>query len=349
MLLWDDNGWGAILERQVQLARNAGALEHLPIYLTSAGMLAAWSGDFKVAASLIAEADAACQATGVRFPPYAALLSAGLRGNPTETIPMIDATINEAEARGQGTAVTYARWAAAILYNGLGRYDEAREAVRQVAGDPSGFPVSLWALPDLIEAAVRSGNMPMASDAVARLAEVTQAGGNDWGLGLEARSRALVSEGSAADNLYREAVDRFGRTRLRTELARAHLLYGEWLRREGRRTQARDQLRTALGMLDEIGMDGFAERARRELAATGETARKRTVPSAVKSGEALTAQEAQVVQLARDGLANPEIGVRLFISSHTVQYHLGKVFGKLGISSRGQLHTVLPSSPVPGR
>jgi DNA-binding CsgD family transcriptional regulator len=233
----------------------------------------------------------------------------------------------------------------AVLYNGLGRYDEAREAAGLAAGDPAGIYVSAWALPELVEAAVRSGNMPMAGDAVARLADSAQAGGTDWGLGVEARSRALVSEGRAADGLYREAIDRLGRTRLGVELARARLLYGEWLRRENRRADAREQLRTAHGMFVEIGMEGFAERARRELLATGETARKRTARPAVEASQELTAQEAQVARLARDGLSNPEIGVRLFISSHTVQYHLGKVFAKLGISSRSQLHRALHADP----
>jgi DNA-binding CsgD family transcriptional regulator len=191
--------------------------------------------------------------------------------------------------------------------------------------------------------------MPMAGDALERLADTTQAGGTDFGLGIEARSRALVSEGQAAEGLYREAIDRLGRTRLRPELARAHLLYGEWLRRENRRTDAREQLRTAHAMLDEIGMEGFAERARKELAATGETARKRAAPAVVEASLELTAQESQVARLARDGLSNPEIGARLFISSHTVQYHLSKVFTKLGITSRGQLHRVLPGGPnAPG-
>jgi DNA-binding CsgD family transcriptional regulator len=246
--------------------------------------------------------------------------------------------------------VTNARWAAAVLYNGLGRYEEAREAARRAAEDPAGLYVSIWALPELIEAAVRSGNMPMAVDAVARLAETTQAGGIDFGLGIEARSRALVAGGQAAEGWYREAIDRLGRTKLRPELARAHLLYGEWLRRQGHRAQAREQLHTAHAMLDEIGMQAFAERARRELLATGETARKRTAQATVGASQELTAQEAQVARLARDGLSNPEIGARLFISSHTAQYHLGKVFTKLGVTSRSQLHRALPAdlgAPAP--
>jgi DNA-binding CsgD family transcriptional regulator len=343
--LWDDDGFHAITTRQMQLARNAGAMDRLPVQLDSAGMIAAWRGDFEVAASLIAEADAVCEATGSRIPSYVAPLLACLRGSQAEAVPMIDATIKGAEAGGQGISVTVARWMAAILHNGLGRYDEAREVARQAAEDPSGFYLSTWALPELIEASVRSGNMRMAGDALERLAETTQAGGTEYGLAIEARSRALVTEDGAADGLYREAIDRLGRTQLRLELARAHLLYGEWLRRQGRRSQAREQLRTAHGMLDTIGMEGFAERARRELLATGETARKRPAQATAEASKALTAQEAQVAQMARDGLSSPEIGARLFISSRTVQYHLGKVFTKLGISSRSQLNRVRPDDP----
>jgi DNA-binding CsgD family transcriptional regulator len=346
LMLWEDEGWRAILARQIQLARNAGALERLPADLESAGVNAAWSGDFRAAAALIAEAEAVCEATGSRMPSFTALLLVGLRGSEAEAVPLIDATINAADAGGQGTAVTYARWAAAILHNGLGRYEEAREEAWQAAGDPSGLHAALWALPELIEAAARSGNMPMAIDAVARLAETTQASGTDLALGLEARSRALTAGDQAADGWYREAIVRLGCTHLRPEVARAHLLYGEWLRRQGRRTDAREQLRTAHDLLSAIGMEAFAERARRELAATGETARKRPVQAAVAASQELTAQETQVAQLARDGLSNPEIAARLFISTHTVQYHLGKVFTKLGITSRGQLHQVLPGIPT---
>ena len=168
---------------------------------------------------------------------------------------------------------------------------------------------------------------------------MTSASGTDWALGVQARSHALLSEGEEAEDLYREAIGRLGRTRVRTELARAHLLYGEWLRRERRRADAREQLRTAHRMLEAMGMEAFAERARRELRATGETARKRTVATMVE----LTAQEAQIARLARDGLSNPEIGTRLFLSPRTVQYHLRNVFTKLGISSRGQLYRVIPN------
>jgi DNA-binding CsgD family transcriptional regulator len=342
LFLWDEDGYRAILAKQIQLVRNAGALDHLPLDLESASLLAGWSGDFAGAAALMAETDAVCEVTGSRIPPYAALLLASLRGREAEAVPRIDATINAAKAAGQGSVVATARWVTAMLYNGLGRYAEAREAARLAADDPAGLYVCMWALAELVEAAARSGDMPMAGDAVARLSDTAQVGGTDWGLGIEARSRALLAEGQAADEAYREAIDRLGRTQLRPELARAHLLYGEWLRRENRRADAREQLRTAHSLFDEIGMEAFAERARKELLATGETARKRTASAAVEASRELTPQEMQVARLARDGLSNPEIGARLFISSHTVQYHLSKVFAKLDISSRGQLHRVLP-------
>jgi DNA-binding CsgD family transcriptional regulator len=340
--LWDEDGYRRLMDRQIRLVRSAGALDHLPLYLEAIALLAAWSGDFAGAAALMAEAEAVCEVTGSRIPPYAALLLAGLRGRQAEAVPLIDATIKAARAAGQDSVVVPARWVTATLYNGLGRYDEAREAARLAADDPTGIYVSLWALPELIEAATRSGDMPVAGAALERLAETTQVSGTDWALGIEARSRALLAEGQAADDLYADAIDRLGRTPLRPELARAHLLYGEWLRRENRRADAREQLRTAHGLFDEIGMEGFAERARRELLATGETARKRVVQAPVATSQELTAQELQVARLARDGLSNPEIGARLFISAHTVQYHLGKVFAKLGITSRSQLHRVLP-------
>jgi DNA-binding CsgD family transcriptional regulator len=198
-----------------------------------------------------------------------------------------------------------------------------------------------WALTELIEAAARSDKPETAAIALERLSQTTRAGGTDWALGIEARSRALVSEGSASEPLYREAIERLGRTRVRVELARAHLVYGEWLRRERRRLDAREQLRVAHEMLETMGVGAFAERARRELSATGETARKRTV----ETREELTAQEAQVARLARDGLSNPEIGAELFISPRTVKYHLRKVFTKLDISSRNELERALPRRP----
>ena len=237
--VWDDDTWRALLVRQVRLAREAGALDQLPIDLGALGTNVAWSGDFAAAASLIAEADAVCEATGSRAAPYAAMMLASLRGDEAEAVSLIEATIAGAVVEGQGIAVTYAHWVAAILYNGLGRYGEALAAAGEASEDTPGLYVSMWALPELVEAAVRSGRSQVARDALARLAEITQAGGTDFGLGIEVRSRALVSAPETAEGLYREAIDRLGRTRLRPELARAHLLYGEWLRRENRRVDAR--------------------------------------------------------------------------------------------------------------
>jgi DNA-binding CsgD family transcriptional regulator len=226
-----------------------------------------------------------------------------------------------------------------VLNNGLGNYQEAVTAAERSTGYLREMTAPTWAMAELIEAAARSGHNDIAADALARLAETTSVSGTDWGRGIEARSRALLSEGDAAERLYREAIERLGRCRVRADLARAHLVYGEWLRRERRRVDARAEFRTALEMLESMGMEAFAERARRELRATGETARSRTV---VTSDQGLTAQEWQVARMAREGLSNPEIGARLFISARTVQYHLRKVFTKLGINSRSQLDRVLP-------
>jgi ATP/maltotriose-dependent transcriptional regulator MalT len=281
-------------------------------------------------------------ATGSRFAPFTALRLRALQGREAEASALIAAAIEQAAAGGQGMAATQAHWAAAVLYNGLARYQEAVAAARQATSNTFEPWISMWALPELVEAAARVGDTELARDALERLAETTQPCGTEFALGIEARSRALLSAGATADELYREAIDRLRHTRLRPELARAQLLYGEWLRREGRRVDAREQLRTAHDLLAAIGMEAFAERARIELLATGETARRRTVET---SGE-LTAQEALIARLARDGLSNPEIGSRLFISARTVKYHLRKVFTKLDISSRAQLDRALPSDPA---
>ena len=331
--LWDEGAWRAILERQVRLAREAGALDQLPIMLGALGTAVTWGGDLAEAAALNAEADAICEATGSRAAPFTALILAAVRGRQAEAEQLIEATIAEATAGGQGIAVTYARWAAAILSNGLGHYEEALAAARQASEDTPGLYVSMWALPELIEAAVRSGRPQEAADAGAQLATITSAGGADWGLGVEARSRALLSEGEAAAACYGEAIGRLGRTRMRVDLARAHLLYGEWLRRENRRTDAREQLRTAHEMLTTMGAEAFAERARHELLATGETVRRRNVETPVT----LTPQEAYIARLAADGRTNPEIGAQLFLSARTVEWHLRKIYAKLGISSRREL------------
>jgi DNA-binding CsgD family transcriptional regulator len=261
---------------------------------------------------------------------------AAFRGREAEATRLIQATLEQAAAAGQGAAVTWAYWAATRLYNGLGRYADALAAARQVS-EKAPVHSAIRPLPEVVEAAARTGNLDAARDALGRLAEWTRVGGTDWGLGIEARCRALVADGQAAEPLYQEAIGRFSRTRLRPSLARAHLLYGEWLRREGRRLDAREQLRTAYDLFTTVGMEAFAERARRELAATGERARRRSPGTA----EELTPQEEQIARLARDGLSNAEIGAQLFVSARTVEWHLRHVFAKLGITSRRQLQTAL--------
>jgi DNA-binding CsgD family transcriptional regulator len=342
--LWDYDGW-RVTARQAQLARDVGALEQLPFLLNVMSMNAVLSGDSATAAALIAEVDTVFEATGSPIPPYAAVMLASFQGREAEASRLIQSTIEETAAGQQGSGATWAYWSAAVLCNGLGRYEEALAAARQ-ASEHGHVYVSVWVLPELIEAAVRTGNTHLAEEALDRLAEFTQAGGTDDGLGIEARSRALLSPAESAEAHYREAISRLTHARRRPELARAHLLFGEWLRRERRRGEAREQLRTACEMLDAMGMEAFAERARRELQAAGEIDARR--PAARARGgppggwEMLTAQEAQAARLALAGLSNPEIGARLFISARTVQYHLSKVFTKLGISSRTELHRVLP-------
>ena len=336
--LWDEDIWSAIAFRQTQVAREVGALEQLPLYLNSQAMTVTWRGDFPAAALLIAEFDAVCEATGSRMTPYTKMFLAALRGSEAEVAALTRSALEEAASGGQGVNVPYANWVTAILCNGLGRYEEALPAALLATEYMPELFVSAWAVPDLIEAAARAGNTEVAGDALERLSETTRAGGTELGLGLEARSRAVLSVGEEADRFYREAVDRLSRTRLRPELARAHLLFGEWLRREGRRSESRAQLRTAYEMFDAMGMEAFAERTGRELRATGETARKRSV----ETNRDLTPREAQIAAMAGDGLSNAEIGTRLFISAHTVDYHLRKVFNKLAISSRSQLHLKLP-------
>jgi len=334
--LWDLDAWRALVERQAATVHAVGALDQLPIMLAALGTAVVWCGDFAGAASLIAEADAVCEATGTHAPPFAALMLACLRGREAEAVPLVNATIAGATAGGQGLTVGYANWVTAILHNSLGRYEQALSAATRSSQDAAMY-VSLWALPELIEAAVRSGNADLAIEPMARLAESTQAGGTDFGLGIEARSRALLSDGDTAERLYREAVERLSRTRYRPELARAHLLYGERLRRDSRRTDARAQLRIAHDMFDAMGMEAFAGRAGRELRATGETVHRRTA----RTPGTLTAQEAHIARLACEGHTNSEIGAQLFLSARTVEWHLRKIFTKLGIGSRRELRAGL--------
>jgi DNA-binding CsgD family transcriptional regulator len=339
--LWDDETWEMLSTRHVRLARDAGALSVLPIALISRMAVHLIAGELAGAASLIDEAEAVTEVTGSRIGPYGALGLAAWQGREAEASELIEDRMSEVVSRGEGQGLALIDWTSAVLYNGVGRYEDALEAAQRVGEHPEELPFA-WGLAELTEAAARSGKAAIAADALRRLSATTRPSATDWALGIEARSRALLSEGQAAEHLYREAIDRLGRTRVRMDLVRAHLLYGEWLRRERRRTDAREQLRSAHEMFTRMGADGFAERTRRELLATGETARKRTVDT---RGQ-LTPQETQVAQLARDGLSNPEIGARLFISPSTVQYHLRKVFMKLDINSRMQLARALPSDPT---
>jgi DNA-binding CsgD family transcriptional regulator len=333
--VWDHEGWLASCTRQAQVVRDAGALAALPVHLTYLGMATVWTGDFAGAASLVAEIDSVAAATGSRFPPYTLLRLRGLQGREGEASAAIASAIDQFGGRGMTAVRAY--WAAAVLYNGLANYEEAVSAAKRATLNAVNHWMPTWVLPELVEAAVRTGDTGLARDGFERLAKTTGPCGAEFGLGIEARCRALLSDGAAADELYREAIERLRRTRLLPEVARAHLLYGEWLRRENRRVDAREQLRTAHEMLAAIGMEAFAERARRELQATGENVRKRTVDTR----DDLTAQERQIARLARDGLANPEIGARLFLSPRTVEWHLRNVFTKLGIRSRRELASAL--------
>jgi DNA-binding CsgD family transcriptional regulator len=338
MAAWDFDSWVALSTRHVELARATGALAPLSIALNGRGQVATHCGDFETAAALAAEKDVVNEVTGIRQATTCDLLLAGYRGRPAEAVPLFAATTEDSAARGEGLAVQMANWSAAVLHNGLGRYAEAL-AVAEPATEETYSPLSTQlVLPELIEAAVRTGRADLAREALDRLSAMTAIEGSDWAKGLEARSRALLSEGQEAEQCYAEAVERLGRTPLRPERARAHLLYGEWLRRENRRLDARHQLHAAYHLLAAIGADAFAERARSELLATGEKVRKREVDT---YGQ-LTPQEEHIVRLARDGRTNPEIGAELFISARTVEWHLRQVFTKLGITSRRDLHNALP-------
>ncbi len=336
--LGDDVAWDELTARQIEVARRAGALSLLPVALDDRIHVDLFGGRFAVATSLAAEAAAVVEATGSRLSLRGPIALANWRGQEAEARTLIEAHRKDVVSRGEGLWLAHTDWGSAVRYNGLGRYDDALAAAERAAEGARGLGVPTWVLADLIEAAVHSGKPERASGPLARLTEIAEANGTDWSLGFLARSRALVAEREAAEPLYREGIERLGRTRIRVALARTMLVYGEWLRRENRRVDAREQLRAAHEMLTDVGMEAFAERARRELLATGETVRKRTVETL----DDLTPQEAQIGRLAADGFTNPEIGAQLFLSPRTVEWHLRKVFGKLGIRSRRQLRTALP-------
>jgi DNA-binding CsgD family transcriptional regulator len=330
--LWDDELWHELATRAVRLCRESGTLIVLPLALGYRAVVHLHAGEFAAASALTEEADAITAATGNAPVKYSSLLLAAWRGVEAEALDDMNWGLENAIARGEGRGIGGYGYATAVLYNGLGRY-EAALASAQSACDYEDLGIFGFSLVELVEAGARSGAHEEAAGALRQLEERTSAVGTEWALGVQAWSRALLSEGLAAESLYREAIERLARSRIAVHLARAHLVYGEWLRRENRRIDAREQLRTAHEMFSRAGAKAFAERANRELSATGETARRRTDDTR----GVLTPQEAQIARLAKDGLSNPEIGAELFISPRTVQYHLHKVFAKLEISSRSQL------------
>jgi DNA-binding CsgD family transcriptional regulator len=327
--MWDDDAL-AVYERQARIVREAGALGELPIHLQALALELAWRGDLAGARRLIAEAESISTSTGSEVPPFALLRILALQGREAEASPLIEAIIQEGTTRGQGQAVMVAYWAAAVLYNGLGRYEDAAAASREVVTNNI-FPLlTMWALFELIEASTRIGDTKVALDALDELAATTQPARSGFSRGIEARCRALLADGDAAESSYREAINQLDRAGVRTELARAHLVFGERLRREGHLGEARERLRAAEDMFAEIGMEAFAKRAQGELVAAGAKLRKRPLESRAD----LTGQEEQIALLARDGLTNAQIGAQLFLSPRTVEWHLHNVFGKLGIESR---------------
>jgi DNA-binding CsgD family transcriptional regulator len=340
--LFDDDTWHALATRNVQIARDAGALAVLPLAVNYLAVMRIYEGNLQSASALLDESEAIADAIGTAPLALGRLLLAGFRGDEAQAPVLTRASEPAAIARGEGVVLTIGEHTRAVLHNGLGHYRAALDPAQSASAQDE-LMYSVWSLPELIEASARCGETELAADALARLCERTQAAGTELALGIEARSRALLSEGAPAERLYSEAIQRLGGTRMRPALARAHLLYGEWLRREKRRADAREHLRTAYEGLAAMGMEAFAERARGELVATGESVHKRTVQTRYE----LTAQERQIARLAGDGLTNPEIGAQLFLSARTVEWHLRKVFSKLGISSRRELGRALPDLAPP--
>jgi DNA-binding CsgD family transcriptional regulator len=332
--IWDYERWDSLTTRQIRTANEVGALAHLPLAFSTRVGVHLFAGETRAAAALVEQSDGLAAATDGRVvPPYGALAVAAFRGREDELTRLVGASARDFIARGEGMGLTVSQWVRAALYNGLARYEDAFAAAEQATANPHELWFSTFGLVELVEAASRSDRSEAAAEALKLLSESTRASGTPWALGIEARSRALLEQGEAADTLYREAIDRLQPTRLRLDLARAHLLYGEWLRRERRRLDARNELRIAHDLFTNFGMDAFAERARVELQATGEHARKRTVDTL----DQLTPQETQIARLAAAGNTNRDIAAQLFISPSTVEYHLRKVFRKLDVKSRTQL------------
>lgn len=334
--MWDDETWQAVTTHAVRAARETGALNFLPLALSYRAVLHVHAGEFDLASALIDESDTLTEVTGNSPLGYPTAFLMVWRGDDVRVAEWIEGRAQDAMAWGEGRAIGLANYLLAVLYNGLGRYQDALARAERAweHEELAGFGFALF---ELVEAGARSDAPEAAAAALHRLEEQAGASGTDWGLGVVARSRALLSDGPAADLLYREAIEHLERSRIAVHLARTHLVYGEWLRRENRRVDAREHLRTAYDMLHGFGASAFAERARRELLATGETVRQRTVDVR----EALTAQEAQIARLAAEGRTNSEIGAELFISPRTVEWHLHKVFTKLDVTSRNKLRGAL--------
>jgi DNA-binding CsgD family transcriptional regulator len=336
---WDDQHALSLSRSSVQIARETGTLSELALALSAHTPILVFCGDVAAAGATVSETELVQGTTGIRSAPYGALILSAWQGREIETTKLIETTEREANARGEGIGLAISAYARAVLCNGLGRYEEALAAAI-AASEHREVVAENWGLSEQIEPATRTDRTDLAADAMERLSRKAHATKTDWALGIDARSRALLSEDDRAEVFFLKAIDHLSQTRVRAELARTHLLYGEWLRRMNRRVDARAQLHITFDNFSSSGMEAFAERARRELSATGETVRKRTV----ETRDDLTPQEWQIAELARDGLSNPEIGARLFLSRRTVEWHLRHVFAKLGIKSRRDLPSALARS-----
>jgi DNA-binding CsgD family transcriptional regulator len=342
--LWDDEGAYLLSDQQLRTVRKAGALSELPLALSSFVPILVFCGELSAAAALLEEARSVQESAGITETAYGALTYSAWRGQARRTRELTEVKLDEARSRREGIGVAVCEYAMAVLANGLSQYDEAVAAASEACADPHELVVHNWGLTELVESASRTGRPDLATEAFRRLGSKARASGSQWALGMEARARALLGDGDTAEAAYRQAIEHLSRTRVRAELARAHLLYGEWLRQANRRLDARTQLGIAYEMFTAMGIEGFAERTRTELLLTGATVRTRPT----QTRDDLTAQEAHIARLARDGLSNPEIGARLFISPRTVEWHLRKVFAKLGVSSRRELQRALSDQDETG-